>query len=390
MDDRDLARIAIVVPQVGEAIAEAYLLQWQVNEGDSVVNGDVLFVVDTDKAEVDVEAFTDGLIEQILISAGSQVLPGQRVGSMLVDRSDVPPDIKTVTTENEHSPANDQPAPGLPKGGSHTGARVKGASPFAKRRASELGIDIAQVMATVDGNVSAEDVEAFSRKLAQNTKRGPQRGRLQELVARATTISKQTVPHFYLDMAVDMMSILSHRQTSANSSSITSYVVSACVLALTEHPDLNVSLIENRLIHREEVSVGVAVDTDQGLLVPVLTDLVGLGLPEIQNQLSKAIRRARQQRLNAGDNGPRSMVVTNLGMFGVERFHAIINKPDPFILAVGKAEDRVVVIDREIRIRPTAVVSLSADHRIVDGAAAARFLASVTAHLESLKGSVSP
>lgn len=259
---------------------------------------------------------------------------------------------------------------------------------MARRRARELGVDIAEVVSAADGNVSAEDVEAFSRD-RRNEKAGPpQLGRLQRAVADATTRSKLSVPHFYLDMPADMTAVLSHRRGSSRRVSITSYVVAACAIALGERPELNTSFHDHGLVPRREISVGVAVNTDRGLLVPVLADLGGLDLLEIQDRLEGAIRRALLGRLIAGDHGPRSMVVTNLGMFGVERFHAIINQPDPFILAVGKTEERVVAIDDEIRIRPTAILSLSADHRVLDGAGAARFLSSVVGHLEEPARSV--
>ena len=185
-----------------------------------------------------------------------------------------------------------------------------------------------------------------------------------------------------------MTAVLSHRQGSARRAGITSYVVTACVLALGEWPALNTSFHDKGLVPRQQISVGVAVNTKSGLLVPVLVDLGGLDLREIQNRLDRAIRRARLGRLTAADHGPRSMVVTNLGMFGVERFHAIINQPDPFILAVGRTEERVVAIDGEIRILPSAILSLSADHRVLDGVGAARFLSSVVGHLEELTRSV--
>lgn len=391
MGNRDLVRLSIVVPQVGEAIAEARLVAWQVDEGDSVMNGDVLFVVDTEKAEVEVEAFVDGLVEQILVGADSAVMPGQPVGTILVERSDVP--LGAQTPDGPAPVASQHRSTSSPPLGPIRSNRIKGASPMARRRARELGVDLAEVVSAVDGNVSAEDVEAFDRNRRQRDGRqekvGPiQLGRLQRAVADATTRSKQSVPHFYLDMSVDMTAVLSHRQGSARRASITSYVVAASVLALAERPELNTSFHDNGLMPRQEISVGVAVNTEEGLLVPVLADLGGLDLAEIHHRLEGAIRRARLGRLAAGDHGPRSMVVTNLGMFGVERFYAIINQPDPFILAVGKTEERVVAIDGEIRIQPTAILSLSADHRVVDGAGAAGFLSSVVGHLEELTRSV--
>ena len=387
MDDGKTARIAIVVPQVGEAIAEARLVEWQVDEGDPIVNGTVLFIVDTEKAEVEVEAFVDGVISEILVGADSPVMPGQRVGTMLVERSKVP---LHAGTDGKADPIPDdaRPTTGSREGSARSGGPVRGASPLARRRARELDIDIAEVLSAVDGTVSADDVEAFSRNRAAKSSRPHRFGRLQRAVARATTVSKQNVPHFYLDMAVDMTAVICHRRESAPRHSVTSYVVAACVLALTEHPDLNVSFDESGLVKREEVSVGVAVATDQGLLVPVLSDLVGVGLSDIGDRLRQAAERARLGRLTSADHGLRSMVVTNLGMFGVDRFHAIINQPDPFILAVGKTGEQVVAIDGEITIRPTAVLSLSADHRVVDGVTAARFLSSVAAHLEELEGRV--
>ena len=387
MDESAFARIAIVVPQVGEAIAEARLIEWQVEEGDSVSKGDVLFVVDTEKAEVDVEAFVNGVVEKILVGANSPVMPGQRVGDMLVERSKVPLDAQT-TGNGKPSSSNDGPTSSLPHESIRSGVQVKGASPLARRRARELGVDIAEVMSAVDGKVSAGDVEAFVRETRATMSDSPHLSRLQKAVADATTRSKRSVPHFYLDMAVDMTSVLSHRQGSGARYSITAYVVAACALALRKRSELNVSYHDGGLVPREEIAIGVAVATDEGLLVPVLTDLSGSTLSDIQSRLRMAIQRAHQQKLTASDHGPRSMVVTNLGMFGVERFHAIINQPDPFILAVGKTGEQVVAIDGEIRIRPAAVLSLSADHRALDGVTAARFLSCVAANLENIKGGV--
>ncbi len=387
MDEPEFARIAIVVPQVGEAIAEARLIEWQVEEGDSVRNGDVLFVVDTEKAEVDVEAFVNGVVEKILVGANSPVMPGQRVGNLLVERSKVPPDAQT-TGNGKPSSSNNGLTSNLPHKSIRQRAQVRGASPLARRRARELGVDIAEVVSAFGGRVSAEDVEAFFRETRATTSDRPQLSRLQKAVADATTRSKRSVPHFYLDMVVDMTAVLSHRQGSGERRSITAYVVAACVLALREHSALNVSYHDDGLVPREEIAIGVAVATDEGLLVPVLADLRESTLSDIQSRLRKAIQRAAEQKLTTSDHGPRSMVVTNLGMFGIDRFHPIINQPDPFILAVGKTGEQVVAVEGEIRIRPTAVLSLSADHRALDGMTAARFLSAVTANLELIKGSV--
>jgi pyruvate dehydrogenase E2 component (dihydrolipoamide acetyltransferase) len=380
----DPVRIAIVVPQVGEAIAEATIVEWNVDVGASVKTGDILFVVDTEKAEVDIESFVDGTVAEILVEPGSAVMPGERIGAMLVDRENVPVDAEIMSDDTPDEPQPDPASNGQTPGPGSAPTTTRGASPLARKRAKELGIDIAAVVAAVGGAVSVSDVESFEAPVDQSAAAGPIQTRLQKAVAAATTDSKQTVPHFYVDTTVDMTAVLEDRRNASKPKTVTSYVVAACVRALEGNPEWNVGYGNDGLNARSNISIGVAVDTSEGLLVPILADLEGADLTRVQDELSGAVARAKQQKLIAADQGQRSLVVSNLGMFGVERFHAIINQPDPFILAVGRTEDSVVVVDGEIAVRPRAVLSVSADHRVVDGVAAAKFLASVVEHLENV------
>lgn len=383
MADAQTVRIAIVIPQVGEAIAEATLVEWKVREGDVVAKGDILFVVDTEKAEVDIEAFADGTIDEILVPAQTAVTPGQRIGIMAVDGSKVPlgaevVDMATpiaqppVVAEQTSSTADTREPDGT------------SASPRARKRADELGIDIAEVAAAHGTPVTVEDVETFASQRPALGFDSLALSRTQKAVATATTASKQSVPHFYLDSVADMSAVLQHRQKCQTRPTLTAYVIAACVRALETHPQWNVSYDEDGLKAREQISVGVAVDTEAGLLVPLLADLGGTDVETIGERLSAAVDRARRQSLTVSDQGERSLVVSNLGMHGVERFHAIINQPDPFILAVGRTAEAVVVVSGQIAIRPQAVLSVSADHRVTDGVMAARFLSTVIGELEQV------
>ncbi|HUG06865.1 MAG TPA: 2-oxo acid dehydrogenase subunit E2 [Candidatus Limnocylindria bacterium] len=309
----DPGRIDIIVPQIGEVVSELRIVRWLKRPGDRVARGEILFEIDTEKTVLEVEAYEDGVLEEISADDGEIVAPLQRVGAM------TPLEAATPRTP----------------------------------------------VATVGGPLS----------------------RARAAVAERTQHSKQQVPHFYLFADVEMTAALrlraSTRDALGRPPTITALVVRAVALTLAAHPEINASFVDGSLVARSAVSVGVAVGGDDALVVAVVSDAASLDLAATADAVRDATRRAREGRLREGDLGPRSTVVSNLGMHGVQAFAAIIDEPDPFIVAVGAVRDAVVAIDGAPAVRPVSTIALSVDHRALDGIQAARLLGELRGRLES-------
>lgn len=208
--------------------------------------------------------------------------------------------------------------------------------------------------------------------------------RIRRTVARRLTESKQTVPHFYVQTRVDMGHVMDERERSEERASVTAYIVTAVAQVLAASPEFNVGWRDGEVVRFDGVGVGVAVATHAGLIVVSKPDADVADLSGIDAWLSEAAGRARELRLIPSDLSPKTLVVSNLGMFPVDSFYAIIDPPDPMILAVGATRDEFVVVDGEPEIRPLATFSISADHRVIDGADAARFLTAIKTELEAV------
>ncbi len=432
----------IVVPQVGEAVDEVLLVRWFKQEGDAVQKGEPLFEVDTDKVTMDVEAFSDGVLERILVTEGSGVMPQQVVG-LLGDGSGQRALVPTPQTQ-EHStqPANQAAAQPSANGrsspvaqrvanelgvdlsgqnGSGPGGRVMAqdvrrlaqaqagtsplgpsrvlASPKARRIAQEMNVDLSGLTGTgVDGLIRTRDVEAAnvvspnataaSVKSTQRKETSQPLSRMRRAIAESTQTSKQTVPHFYLMADVDMSQVQALRSHCvetlgwAKAPTYTDVLVRACALALAALPGCNVSFSDGQILRRESVDIGVAVSVADGLLTPVLAGAEKLALNEVSFRLKALTERARGNRLRAADLGNKSIVLSNLGMYAVDSFIAIIEQPAPMILAVGRISERVVAVQGQPAVRPVCTLTLSVDHRVLDGVPAARFLTHVVQNLE--------
>ena len=434
----------IVVPQVGEAVSEVLLVQWFKQEGDSVQKGEPLFEVDTDKVTMDVEAFSDGVLERILMPDGSEVMPQQVVG-LLGDGSgqateSAPPEQKAASADAAPAQPDSQPAQPEASGsgrlspvaqrmasemgvnltgqnGSGPGGRVMAedvrrlatqaqetparvlASPKARRVAEELGVALSGLSGTgVDGLIRTKDVEAVQgdstnavaapAKSTQRAGVGQPLSRMRQAIAASTQASKQNVPHFYLTADVDMSAVQQLRAYCvdtlgwAKAPTYTDVLVRASALALAALPECNVSLVDGQLVQRESADIGVAVSVAGGLLTPVIAGAEQLSLRGVSSSLKELTERARGNRLRPDDLGGKSLVLSNLGTYAVDSFTAIIEQPAPMILAVGRISDRVVAVAGQPAVRPLCTLTLSADHRVLDGVPAAQFLTRVVQSLE--------
>lgn len=419
----------IVVPQVGEAVDEVLLVRWFKQEGEPVQKGEPLFEVDTDKVTMEVEAFADGVLARILVAEGSGVMPQQVVG--ILAAADEAQGVEPAQPAAANGKGSGRLTPVAQRmaaemgihadglDGSGPGGRVTAgdlrrlvetqrpadaiparvlASPRARRMAAEWNVDLRGLTGSgVDGLIRVRDVEAARQASAPSAMPaavedgqpvGAPLSRLRQAIAAATQASKQTVPHFYLMADVDMSQVQSLRAYCtetlgwAKAPTYTDVLVRACALALAALPDLNATLVGDRITPRPSVDIGVAVSVPGGLVTPSLAQADQLSLAQVSARLREQVERARGNRLRPEAMGGKSLVISNLGMYAVDSFIAIIEQPAPMILAVGRMSDRVVAVGGQPAVRPICTLTLSADHRILDGAPAAEFLTRVVRILE--------
>jgi pyruvate dehydrogenase E2 component (dihydrolipoamide acetyltransferase) len=376
--------VDIVVPQMSEVASEIILVRWLKSEGEEVLTGEPLFELDTDKYVVEIEAFESGTLTEVIVAAGSVVEPGQVVARILGDGDA----LALIAPPAEAAQSNvsievDGKAP----------ARKILASPKARRLARELGVDISSLSGTgAGGLVTAEDVQAASADGPVDPTKAvgvqPLSDARRAIGARMQE-SKRTVPHFYVLVDVDMGEAVRLRSHCADTlgwsrpPTFTDLIIAACARGLAERPEVNVLLEGEGMRRRTSIDIGIAVGFEDGLIVPVLQNADRLELQELSSAAQAAAERARSGRLLGSDLGERSMVVSNLGMYGVDAFIAIVDQPDPMILAVGRVAERCVVVDGAPAVTWGCTLTLSADHRVLDGFLAARCIAVVKSELES-------
>lgn len=369
----------VILPKLGLTMDEGRLVSWHKREGDTVAKGDVLFEVETDKATMEVESPESGILRRLLVSEGEMV-PVTTIVAFISDRPDeVLPEIAaslpslaavapSIVTKEPAAPA---PA---------DGERVR-SSPAARKRAQELGVDLSGVTGTgPGGRITIEDVEGASSSAPSTGERREPLTRMRRAVAEAMTRSSREAPQFSIARDVDMTGANARRRAAGVS--YTDVIVSAAAIALAAHPRLRARFDGDALVVRDAVDIGIAVALDDGLIVPVVRDADRKPLATLKAEREALEAGARSGRLRADAFGGAVLTVSNLGTFGVDRFTAITNPPEAAILAVGRVSDRVVVVDGAAAVRSVVSLTLSVDHRVADGADAARFLADVAKHLE--------
>jgi pyruvate dehydrogenase E2 component (dihydrolipoamide acetyltransferase) len=425
------------MPKLSDTMEEGTIVEWKKKSGDEVKTGDVLAEVESDKATFDLEAESDGVLA-ILVEQGVPAKIGSPIATIgegaaapakpkastasaapvKQRQPEPPPQVaeepiaepaapSAVDGEEASGPAAAEgdgeaaPVPGEP---GDDGGRVK-ASPLAKRIAAELGVDLTSLKGSgPDGRIVKEDVLA-ARGKKQVERRQPAAAarstapdvevidpsRMQSTIARRMTEAKSTVPEFTVtvearvDHAVSMRQQLKDSVPGAEKVTMTDMLVRACALALRKFPEVNTSWVDGRYNRKRSINIGLAVAPSQGmgLLVPVVHDADAKDLVQISIESRQVIERARSGRPNEGDLSGATFSISNLGMFGVDEFVAIINPPEAAILAVGAIKDVPVV--EEGRIVPGKVMrmTLSVDHRVFYGATAAQFMAEVKRLIEN-------
>jgi pyruvate dehydrogenase E2 component (dihydrolipoamide acetyltransferase) len=418
----------VKLPRLGQGMETGTIVKWLKSEGDTVEKGEPLFEVDTDKATQEVEAETSGVLLAISVPSGEVPVgetvavigeAGEQVAAPVEPAVDRTPALEPAPVEpapaerskDEAAPAGD--APGFEPPPSEqaraeepaevtfrtavNGARGRiKASPLARRIAHERGIELADLTGTgPDGRIVVEDVEraevsAPPRPEAEPATREHVESvpltKIRSMIARRLTAAWE-VPVFQLTVSVDMtrantLIARSRELTPDVRITVTDLLARVCARGLVRHPDVNVQYTEEALLRFPSANIGIAVAAPQGLVVPVVHGAEMLSLAEIAGRRDDLVARARSSGLQLQDLEGGTFTISNLGMFGVDQFSAVLNPPQAAILAVGATADRPVAHNGEIVLRPMMTVTLTVDHRAVDGAPAADFLRTVKFFLE--------
>ncbi|TMC73759.1 MAG: 2-oxo acid dehydrogenase subunit E2 [Chloroflexi bacterium] len=386
---------------------EGRIVAWHKSEGDPVAAGEVLFEVETDKATMEVESPTAGTLRRILFPADATA-PVATVIALITETADEPLPAEAALGVGPGLPKPSLPAgaqtlsgPGapavslrargpLPPGPSEVqapatsadGDRVR-SSPAARKRAQELGVDISRVSGTgPGGRVTLEDVEAAPNKSAaapSREKREPL-SRMRRAIGERMTKSVREQPQFSISRDVDMSA--ANEKRKAAGASYTDAIVAAAAKTLRDHPRLRARIEDGDLVTSDAANVGLAIALEDGLLVAVVRDADTKGLKELAAERERLEEHARAGKLAEHELTGSVLTVSNLGTMGVDRFTAIVNPPEAAILAVGRVTDRVVATEGAPAVRPVATLTLSVDHRVADGATAARYLSAVAERLE--------
>jgi pyruvate dehydrogenase E2 component (dihydrolipoamide acetyltransferase) len=425
----------IVMPRLSDTMERGTIARWLVHEGDAVHEGDVLAEIETDKATMELNAYSDGVLLRILVQDGEAAELGAPIAVVGAAGEDVsgfsaasgngdaaaadgageteaaPPAASEAVAA---APAPDAPAP--PAGG----GTLK-ASPVARRMASDAGFDLrglagkgsgpdgrivrVDVERALAGGASAAPAAAAPPAQAPASAPAPAPARaaaappeadtviepspMLKAVARRMSESKAQVPHFYLQCEIDMAKALALREElnaeladEGVKLTVNDLIVRACALALRDHPQFHRSWIDGKLYQHGAAHVGVAVALDEGLIVPVIRNADSLPLRELAVVARDLVARARSGSLRQQEIEGGTFSVSNLGMLGITSFQAIINPPEPGILAVGSVVERATGVGGQVVVRPLMTVNLSVDHRAASGADGARLLQTVTRYLE--------
>ncbi len=402
----------IKLPRLGQGMESGTIVKWLKSEGDAVEKGEPLYELDTDKVTQEVEADASGVLLKIAVQEG-EVPVGQTVavigeqGEEVASEADASAAKEEPQTEGSRAPARDEERErgarasadnGPPPSTRSTdgGTRIK-ASPLARRIARERGVDLAQLRGTgPEGRIVAEDVErAEAAPAAAAPAAAVPAGEVEvvPLTSIRRTIARRlteawTVPVFQLTIDVDMERAVALREQLVERAgegakpTLSDVLTKVCAVALMRNRAVNAHFAEEGIKRFPVANVGIAVAAPQGLVVPVIRNAQALTIQEIANARAEVVGRARDNKLRQGDLDDGTFTISNLGMFGVQQFVAVLNPPQAAILAVGSVEERPAVRGGELVARPLMTVTLTCDHRTVDGADGARFLEDVKAFLE--------
>ncbi len=382
--------VPVLMPQAGQSMEEGTLLEWKVNPGDRIEVGQVIFEIETDKATMEVEAVDAGRLARIVAQAGEIVEVKVPVAYLAENDADVDAYVAAVSPQGSSAPGaqasasvTTQAAPqGQKTAATQQGGRVK-ASPAARKLAAQRGVDLMTVIqgSGPGGRILSSDV--LTAKPGAVAPAGAGLSKMRRAIARNLLYSKQNIPHFYAKTTVNAGTLYStYKKTKAQfKCTINDFVTAACARGICELEPFRSQYVDDSITVSGQVNIGIAVGTDDGLSVPVVVDADKKSLKDLGTRTREVVEAARSGKLEGVGQG--IFTITNLGMFGVEDFQAIINPPESAILAVGALREAAVVEDGELKASRVMSLCVSVDHRVIDGVVAAQFLARVKELLEA-------
>jgi pyruvate dehydrogenase E2 component (dihydrolipoamide acetyltransferase) len=426
------------MPALSPTMEEGKLSKWLVKEGDTVKSGDILAEIETDKATMEFEAVDEGKIGKILVPEGTEGVKVNAPIAVLLEEGEKPGDAdisaamknikdavkaETPKTEKVATPKAEA-APQAPKAAAAPagdGKRIF-ASPLARRIAAQKGIDIAALTGSGPrGRIVKSDVESAKPGAAKPAPAAAATGAvtsglaplpdarlfykpgeyeevphdsMRKAIAKRLTSAKSLIPHYYLTIDCNLTALMATREAlnavapkgkdkiPAYKLSVNDFVVKASAMALIKHPDVNASWTDTAILKHKHADVGIAVAIPSGLITPIVFKAETKGLVEISNEVKDLANRAKDKKLKPQEYEGGGFSVSNLGMFGIKSFTSIINPPQSCIIAVGAGEQRPIVVDGKIEIATMMTVTMSCDHRVVDGATGAKFLQTLKQYIE--------
>lgn len=438
---------AVVMPKLGQTVEESSIVKWHKKEGDAVKKGEILFEIETDKAVLEIESFFDGTLIKVLVGEGISVpvlstvafigTPGEPIPAVVpppaaekkaevmapafgapkaaTQRTEAPavavaarpasaplapvapsrlfisPRARALAKERVVDPANIsgsgpngritvRDVESYCEAGGYATLRI---TPAAKELAAKEGLDVLKVKALArDGRIAVEDVKRASAMKPQKM------SKRRQIIAKRLTDSFTTTPHFYVTVSADMTDLMAYRKQlkdAGKAYTVTDFILKAVILALQEFPTVNSTTDGVSVRWHGPVQLGMAVALDEGLVVPVIRNAGDLTMEELHDTAKTLAEKARAGTLLPDEMTGSSFTVSNMGMMDVENFHAIINPGEGAILAVSSTKDQVVPVNGEVKIRAMMKMTLSVDHRIVDGSLAANFVNAIRRKLEDME-----
>ena len=408
---------SIVMPQMGYDMQEGTVVRWYKQEGDAVARGEVIADIETDKATVEFEAYTSGVLRKIVVDEGVAIPVGQLIAVITDPDEELPDDFEALVAQSGATPsaAPDDvpavadvtvPAPDSSPAGSETTAPAAPAggvraSPIARRLAREKGIDISLVAGSgPGGRIVEQDILDHQAPPAAApvgaavpapvlTGENVELSRMRQTIAKVTSDSKRDAPHFYVTSDIDMTKAMGLRRDTndvipaENRVSVNDMIIKATTIALLRHPKFNAFYRGGHLQMNPSINMGIAIALEAGLIVPGISGCESKSLVEIAAASRDLIARANSGTLRNEEYSGTTFSISNLGMFDVDSFAAIIFPPHAAVLAVGKVKEQAVARDGQLAVAQMMKATLSVDHRVADGAEAAQFLVEVKNLLEN-------
>jgi len=418
----------IRMPRLSDTMEEGNIVSWQKKVGDKVEPGDILAEVETDKATMDLESFNDGVLLYIGVEQGPVPVEGviAIIGNAGEDISELlaqvaqesagsnstnntaaqtePKEVKSEPAKASTPVVSSKPAQVSAPNHSNNDGRLK-ASPLAKKMAEDSGIDLARVTGTGEsGRIIKRDIDdaikngipassGSSSSMALQSNLDPELygdkplSQMRKVIAKRLSQSKFSAPHFYLTIEINMDKAIAARKVINEDASVrisfNDMVVKASAAALRKHPAINSSWFDDKITYHKDINIGIAVAIDDGLMVPVVNNCDLKSLTMIKSEIKVLAGKAKERKLSPDEMSGNTFTISNLGMFDIDEFTAIINPPDACILAVGSIVEKPIVKNSEIVVGNMMKVTLSCDHRVVDGAKGASFLQTLKAFLEN-------